>query len=79
VINLVCDRALARVALAGRMTVEPDHVLGAIGELRLSVPANLRRVTAQKPATTLNSGDPAPLAAPGEGFEPQAHHLGTSG
>jgi type II secretory pathway predicted ATPase ExeA/cell division septation protein DedD len=53
VVNLLCDRALARMARAGARSVEAEHIVGAASDLRLHVPANVRPVffapSARKP------------------------------
>jgi type II secretory pathway predicted ATPase ExeA len=59
VINLVCDRALGRVARTGKMRVDTEHVLGALDDLGLHVPRNLRTVPSDRPRPTEKSGDSA--------------------
>jgi hypothetical protein len=67
VINLVCDRTLARAARTSTMRLDAEHVLGAIDDLRLPVARGLRspmgtslnrKAMAQSPSVIKLSTDP---------------------
>jgi hypothetical protein len=55
VINLICDRALFRAAGACTMTVDAEHVLGAVDDLKLPVARSLRGVGWDRPVPNPDS------------------------
>jgi type II secretory pathway predicted ATPase ExeA/cell division septation protein DedD len=55
VINLVCDRALFRAANSQTLTVDAEHVVWAVDDLKLTVAQPLRAPFGDQPATGLAS------------------------
>jgi len=64
VINLICDRALLRAARAGTMTVDAEHILGAVDDLKLPVHVigRLAHVVDGADIEMVERRDSAPLA-----------------
>jgi type II secretory pathway predicted ATPase ExeA len=67
VINLVCDRALARAASAGTMRVDAEHILGAIDDLKLPMARGLRSPALERPG-------PQQKPSEREGVDPPTAH-----
>jgi general secretion pathway protein A len=79
VINQVCDRALVRAARSGVMTVEVDHVAGALDDLQLSAapvqaPASASRAARQPSRTRVVAVDPSPGLDQVYGFPSESSH-----
>ena len=73
IINLVCDRALFRADRAGRRTVDAEHVLGAMQDLKLAATRTSGAPSRDRLENSLGSLGKEPVNAPAESEQRQAH------